>query len=86
MLHTKNLISVQGIDVYTDSGEYFGKIEEAILHKNKIDSWKVRATTRSYLAKAMPGAKGVILPHHHVKAIGDVMLIARAAAPAYVEE
>ena len=86
MLITKNLNSVNGIDVYTDSGEYFGKIEEAILHSNKIDSWRVRATSRSYLAKAMPSAKGVILPHHHVKAIGDIMLISRAAAPSYREE
>ncbi len=86
MLITKNLNSVNGIDVYTDSGEYFGKIEEAILHTNKIDSWRVRATSRSYLSKAMPGAKGVILPHHHVKAIGDIMLVSRAAAPAYRDE
>ena len=86
MLITKNLNSVNGIDVYTDSGEYFGKIEEAILHSNKIDSWRVRATSKSYLYKAMPSAKCVFFPHHHVKAIGDIMLISRAAAPAYREE
>tara|TARA_Y100000034_G_scaffold127279_1_gene179832 strand:+ start:1865 stop:2125 length:261 start_codon:yes stop_codon:yes gene_type:complete len=86
MLHTKSLNSVNGLDVYTDAGEFFGKIEEAILHTNKIDSWKVRATARSYLAKAMPGAKGVILPHHHVKSIGNIMIISKAAAPTYSEE
>ena len=86
MLITKNLNSVHGIDVSTDSGEYFGKIEEAILLNNKIDSWKVRATPRSYLSKAMPSAKGVILPHHHVKAIGDVMLVSRSAAPSFMED
>ena len=86
MLNTKNLNSVQGLSVYTDSGEFFGKIEEAILHTNKVDSWKVKATTRSYLSRAMPGAKGVILPHHHIKAIGDVVIISRAAAPIMTEE
>ena len=85
MLNTKNLSSVQGLSVYTDAGEFFGIIEEAILQTNKVDSWKVKATTRSYLSRAMPGAKGVILPHHHVKAIGDIMLVSRAAAPAYQE-
>ena len=86
MLNTKNLNSVQGLSVYTDAGECFGIIEEAILHTNKVDSWKVKATTRSYLSRAMPGAKGVILPHHHIKAIGDVVIISRAAAPIMTEE
>ncbi|MBT5274773.1 hypothetical protein HOH11_00630 [Candidatus Woesearchaeota archaeon] len=86
MLNTKNLNSVQGLSVYTDAGEFFGIIEEAILHTNKVDSWKVKATTRSYLSRAMPGAKGVILPHHHIKAIGDVVIISRAAAPIMTEE
>ena len=86
MLNTKNLNSVQGLSVYTDAGEFFGIIEQAILHTNKVDSWKVKATTRSYLSRAMPGAKGVILPHHHIKAIGDVVIISRAAAPIMTEE
>ena len=46
MLNTKNLNSVQGLSVYTDAGEFFGIIEEAILHTNKVDSWKVKATAR----------------------------------------
>jgi sporulation protein YlmC with PRC-barrel domain len=86
MLSTKNLNSVQGLSVYTDAGEFFGIIEEAILNTNKVDSWKVKATARSYLSRAMPGAKGVILPHHHIKAIGDVVIISRAAAPIMTEE
>ncbi len=86
MLSTKNLSSVQGLSVYTDAGEFFGVIEEAILHSNKVDSWKVRSTSKSYLSKAMPGTKGVILPHHHVKAIGDVVLISRSAAPSISED
>ncbi len=86
MLNTKNLNSVQGLSVYTDAGEFFGIIEEAILHTNKVDSWKVKSTARSYLSRAMPGAKGVILPHHHIKAIGDVVIISRAAAPMMTEE
>lgn len=86
MLQTKNLSEVQGLQVYTDSGDFFGEIEEAILKKNRVDSWKVRAARGSFLAKTMPSAKGVIVPHQLVKSIGNIMIVARAAAPSYAEE
>lgn len=85
MLQMKNLSEVRDLKVYTDSGDLFGEIEEAIIKKNRIDAWKVRAVRDSFLAKTMPNAKGVIIPHQLVKSIGNIMIVARAAAPSYGE-
>ena len=74
------------MQVFTDSGDFFGEIEEAVLIKNKIEGWKVRATRGSFLVKALGGAKGVVIPHQLVKAIGSVCIVSRAAAPSYSEE
>jgi len=86
MLQMKKLSEVDGIHVYTDSGDLFGQIEEAVIFKNKIDSWKVRAVRDSFLSKAMPGAKGVIVPHQMVRSIGHIMIVSQAAAPTHREE
>ena len=74
------------MQVFTDNGDYFGDIEEAVLVSNKVSAWRVRATRNSFLSKVLGGAKGVIVPHQLVKSIGDVMIIAKAAVPAYEEE
>lgn len=71
--------------VYTDSGEYFGDVEESIITSNKIFGWKVKATKNSYLTKVLGGAKGVIVPHQLVKSIGDVVIIRKEALPDYEE-
>ena len=81
MLKTKKLSDVVRGEVFTDSGEYFGDVEESILTNNKIFGWRVRATKKSYLTKILGGAKGVIVPHQLVKSIGDVMIISKAAIP-----
>ena len=81
MIQTKNLTEITQLPVYTDAGDFFGEIEEAIIKKNRVDSWKVRAAKDSFLSKTMPGAKGVIVPHQLVKSIGNIMIVARAAAP-----
>lgn len=86
MLKTESVSGAIGIRVYTDLGEYFGDVEECILTLNKISGWRVRATRNSSLSKLLGGAKGVIVPHQLVKAIGDVMIINKAAIPSYSEE
>jgi len=85
-LRTKKVSEAVGMQVFTDSGDFFGEIEEAVLVKNKIEGWKVRATRGSFLVKALGGAKGVVIPHQLVKAIGSVCIVSRAAAPSYSEE
>lgn len=72
--------------VFTDDGDYFGDIEESILTKTKVHGWRVKASKNSFLAKVLGSAKGVIVPHQLVKAIGDVMIINKAAVPSYKEE
>jgi sporulation protein YlmC with PRC-barrel domain len=86
MLKTKKISDVFNIEVFTDSGDYFGDIEESILANNKIFGWRVRATKRSYLSKVLGGAKGVIVPHQLVNSIGDVMIISKAAIPKMDED
>ncbi|MEK6816414.1 MAG: PRC-barrel domain-containing protein [Nanoarchaeota archaeon] len=86
MLKIKNVSDVWGMQVFTDAGEYFGDVEETILASNKISGWRIKATRNSYLTKMLGGAKGVVVPHPMVKAIGDIMIISKAAVPSYEEE
>lgn len=81
MLKMRKVSDTYSMKVFTDSGDYFGDIEEAILTKTKVFGWRVRATRNSYLDKLLGNAKGVIVPHQLVKAIGDVMIISKTAVP-----
>lgn len=82
----KKLTETYDMKVFTDSGDYFGDVEESILTANKVFGWKVRATKNSFLTKVLGSAKGVIVPHQLVKSIGDIMLISKAAVPSYGPE
>lgn len=86
MLRMKKLTESYDMKVFTDQGDYFGDIEEAILTQTKVHGWRVRATKNSFLSKVLGSAKGVIVPHQLVKAVGDVMIISKAAVPSYNEE
>lgn len=86
MLKLLNVTDVYGMQVFTDAGDYFGDVEEAYLASNKISGWRIKATRNSFLTKILGGAKGVVVPHNMVKSVGDVMIISRAAIPAYDEE
>ena len=81
-----NITETYGAEVFTDSGDFFGVIKEAILSSNKVAGWRVEAVKGSYLSKVLGGAKGVIVPHNLVKSIGsDVVIISKAAIPSYDE-
>jgi len=87
MVNTRKITEIYEMEVFTDSGEYFGDVEESILADNKVFGWKVRATKRSYLSKMLGGAKGVIVPHQLVKSCtGDVMIISKTAIQNYDSE
>lgn len=86
MLKLRKVSDVYDMKVFTDDGEYFGDIEEAILTKTKVQGWRVKATRNSYLSKILGSAKGVIVPHQLVKAIGTIMIISRNAVPSYNPE
>lgn len=85
MLKIKQITDVYEMQVFTDTGDYFGDVEEAILQGNKVYGWRIRATRNSFLTKLLGGAKGVVVPHNLVKAIGDVMVVSKSAVPAYEE-
>lgn len=86
MLKMKKITETYDMKVFTDSGDYFGDIEESIITTNKVFGWRVRATKNSFLNKILGSAKGVIVPHQLVKSIGDVMIISKAAVPSYNPE
>jgi sporulation protein YlmC with PRC-barrel domain len=79
MLRIKRLSEILGKHVYTSEGDYFGQVEEANLVDNKIEGWKIRMG--SGFASVLGGARGVIIPHQFVKAIGDVVLVNKTQLP-----
>ena len=86
MLRTKRVTESYDMRVFTDTGDYFGDIEEVILTQTKIIGWRVKASRNSVLSKLLGNAKGVVVPHQLVKSVGDVMIISKAAMPTYTGE
>lgn len=78
-MRIKKISEVIGTKVYTDSGDFFGEIEEANLGENKIEGWRIKVG--GSVVSLIGGARGVIIPHHFVKAISDVFIINKAALP-----
>jgi sporulation protein YlmC with PRC-barrel domain len=81
MLKIKRLTELIGHQVYTDNAELFGFIEEVNLVDNKIDGWRIVVSRDSEHATVLGGARGIIVPHNFIKAIGDIVLISRNAIP-----
>jgi sporulation protein YlmC with PRC-barrel domain len=86
MLKMKKITETYNMKVYTDTGDYFGDVEDSILTTNKIFGWKIKATKSSFLTKVLGSAKGVIVPHQLVKSVGDIIIISRTAVPNYPSE
>ncbi len=78
-MRVKKVTDVIGTKVYTDSGDYFGEIEEANLQENKIDGWRIKVG--GTIMSLIGGARGVIIPHQFVRAISDVFIINKSALP-----
>ena len=74
------LVNVK-MPVYTDEGDYYGDVEEAIIISNKLNAWRIKATKHSTLNKMLTGAKGATIPHQLVRSIGDIMIISSKAVP-----
>ena len=82
MLRIKKLSDVIGKKVFTDAGDLFGVVEEVNLVDNKIDGWRIVVDRASGMLPMLGGARGIIIPHQFMKAIGDVVLINKDAVPA----
>ena len=78
-MRIKKITDVIGTRVYTDSGDFFGEIEEANLSENKLEGWRIRVG--GSMVSLIGGAKGVIIPHQFVKAISDIFIINKTALP-----
>ena len=83
MLKMKKIGEVYDMRVFTDTGDYFGDVEESIISQSKVFGWRIKATKNSFLQKVLGSAKGVVVPHQLVKSIGDIMIISKAAVPSY---
>lgn len=81
MIKMKRVSEAYDLRVFTDGGDYFGDIEDGIVSGNKMFGWKIKATKNSFLSRVLGSAKGVIVPHQLVKAVGDVILISKSAIP-----
>jgi len=79
MLKIKKITGVIGRKVYTDTGDFFGEVEEANLIENKVDGWRIRIANS--MGNFLGGARGVIIPHQFVKAVGDIVVVSRASLP-----
>ena len=86
MLKIKKLSEVVGRRVYTDAGDLFGIVEEVNLLDNKVDGWRIVVSRESGMVQALGGARGIIVPHQFIKAIGDVLIINKNAVPIQSEE
>ncbi len=75
MARFKRLTDVYEMKVFTDSGYFFGEIEEALIEENRIKSWKIKAVPGSLLSSKVRDAKGVIIPQKFFKAFGDIIII-----------
>ena len=86
MLRIKRLSEVVGLRVYTDFGDLFGMVEEVNLVDNKIDGWRIVVARESGMIEVLGGARGIIVPHQFIKAIGDILIINKNAVPIRAEE
>ena len=79
MLKVKKISEILGKKVFTDTGDFFGEVEEVNIVENKIDGWRIRVAGE--FGGFLGGARGVIIPHQFVRAIGTVMIVARSSLP-----
>lgn len=84
MLKVKRVSEVLGRRVYTDGGDFLGEVEEVNLAENKVDGWRIRISGKT--SSLIGGARGIIVPHNFVKAIGDVFVVSKSSLPIRDEE
>ncbi|MEM1577764.1 MAG: PRC-barrel domain-containing protein [Candidatus Pacearchaeota archaeon] len=86
MLKLRRISDVIGLPVYTDAGEFVGEVEELSIFDNRIDSWKIKVAKNSTLTPQVGGAKGIIIPHKYIRAVGDIVIISKSITPQAEEE
>lgn len=84
MLKIKKISDVIGRNAYTDSGDLLGQIEEVNLVDNKVDGWRIKVS--GAMSHLIGGARGIIVPHQFVKAVGDIFIVNRTSLPIREDE
>ncbi len=84
MLKIQKISEIIGKNVFTSDGDFFGQIDDVNLAENKIDGWKIKIG--SGFLSMFGGARGVIIPHQFVKAVGDIMIVNKTSLPSKAEE
>ena len=64
-----NLNELINKKVFTDSGDYVGKIKDIILEENKIDSLKIKLDKKKFKIN------GIIINYKYVKSVGHVVIV-----------
>ncbi|MBU0760804.1 MAG: PRC-barrel domain-containing protein [Nanoarchaeota archaeon] len=83
MLRVKKVSEVVGKNVFTSEGDFFGQVDDVNLTENKIDGWKIKIG--SGFLSMFGGARGVVIPHQFVRAIGDIVIINKGSLPIRAE-
>ena len=78
-LRIKKITEVVGKNVFTSDGDYFGQVDEVNLTDNKVDGWKIKIGS-SFLSM-FGGARGVVIPHQFVRAVGDIVIVNKNSLP-----
>ncbi len=86
MLQMKKISEMYGMKAFTEGGDFFGTIEEVIITHSPIHSWRMISVKNSLLNKLLGNAKGVIVPHNLIKAVGDIIIIDNNALPSNKED
>ena len=82
----KKISEMYGMKVFTESGDFFGTVEEVIIIKSRVYGWKILSEKNSILSRFLGNVKGVIVPHNLVKAIQDIIIISDSAVPSNKQE
>lgn len=64
-----SIMGLMGKKVYSESGDYIGKIEDIILGKGKIDSLKIKLSRRTHFK-----GKGILIGYNAVWSVKDVLI------------
>ena len=84
MLRIKKVSEILGKSVYTSEGDFFGQVEEANLIDNKIEGWRIKIGN-SFM-NVFGGARGVVVPHQFIRAVGDIVIVNKGSLPSNEEK
>ncbi len=86
MLQLKRISEMYGKKVFTESGDFFGTVEEVIITQSRIYSWKIVSEKNSILSRLFENSKGVIVQHNLIKAVQDIVIVNDIALPSNKQE